>query len=338
MNDKLAVTIAFVFRERLSSTVSCLQHLLDTTTPGSYELICVDAGAPESIAASLRHLASRHGFTLVRSEEYLSPNQSRNLALQRVRTRYVVFVDNDVTVGQDWLNPLVRCAEETGAWLVGPLYLESHKGELKIHMFGGRIQIRDEEGRPAYIEKHNLQHVIAGGQSPLVRQTTDLVEFHTLLMNMDAYQALGPLDEKLWNIAEHADLCLAVKNAGKQIYLEPSSVITYLIPDRLNVIDREYFALRWSESWTQATLERLAEKYLIPLQERGLIDYGIWARFHRQRALVTYPRLRGLLGPRWHQRFRKYVGQPLEKRQNLRRYNVPEEVRKHQAQGKVVSA
>jgi hypothetical protein len=337
MNDQPLATIAFVFRERLSPTVSCLQHLLDTTTLGSYELICVDAGAPESIAASLRQLAARRGFTLIRSEDYLSPNQSRNLALQRVRTRYVVFVDNDVTVGQDWLNPLVRCAEETGAWVVAPLYLESHKGELKIHMFGGKLQVRDAEGRPAFVEKHDLQHAFADGKSRLVRQTTELIEFHTLLMNMDAYRALGPLDEKLLNVAEHSDLCLAVRNAGKQIYLEPYSVITYQIPDRLDVIDREYFALRWSESWTEATLERLAQKYAIPLEDGGLRGIDKWVRQHRQRVTAAYPRLRGLFGPKWHERFRKYVGQPLEKRRNLRRYSLSEVVIKHKTEGKVIS-
>jgi GT2 family glycosyltransferase len=336
MNDKPLATIAFVFRERLSSTILCLQHLLDTT-PGPYELICVDAGAPESISASLRQLASRHGFTLIRSEDYLSPNQSRNLALQHVRTRYVVFVDNDVTVGQDWLDPLVRCAEETDAWLVAPLYMESLKGELKVHMFGGVIRVRNEEGRPAYLEKHNLQKVFLDGKSQLVRQTTDLIEFHTLLMNMDTYRSLGPLDEKLLNVAEHSDLCLAVKNAGKQIYLEPSSVITYQIPDRLDAIDREYFALRWSESWTQATLERLAEKYAIPLEERGLRELGIWIRFYRQRVTVTYPRIHGWLGTKWHQRFRKYIAQPLEKWRNLRQYGLSEYAINRKVEARVIS-
>jgi GT2 family glycosyltransferase len=271
---------------------------------------------------------------LIRSEDYLSPNQSRNLALQHVQTRYVVFVDNDVQVGQDWLDPLVRCAEQTGAWLVAPLYMESLKGELKVHMFGGSIKVRDEQGRPAYIEKHDLQKVTLDGKSRFVRQTTDLIEFHTLLMNMDAYRSLGPLDEKLLSVAEHSDLCLAVKNAGKQIYLEPSSVITYLIPDRLDVVDREYFALRWSESWTQASLDRLAEKYAIPLGERGLREYGIWARFYRQRAMVTYPRIRGWLGTKWHQRFRKHVGQPFEKWRNLRQYSLSN----RKIEAKVISA
>ena len=336
MNDKPLATIAFVFRERLSPTIFSLQHLLDTT-PAPYELICVDAGAPESISASLRQLAAKHGFTLIRSEDYLSPNQSRNLALQHVRTRYVVFVDNDVAVGQDWLNPLVRCAEETGAWLVAPLYMESLKGETKVHMFGGSIRVRDEQGRPAYLEKHEMQKVFLDDKGQLVRQTTDLIEFHTLLMNMDAYRTLGPLDEKLLSVAEHSDLCLAVRNAGKHIYLEPSSVITYLIPDRLDAIDREYFALRWSESWTQASLRRLAEKYAIPPEERGLTEYGIWVRFYRQRAMVSYPRIRGWLGTKWHQRFRKHVGQPLEKWRNSRQFSLSEYVINRKIEAKDVS-
>jgi glycosyltransferase involved in cell wall biosynthesis len=120
MNNNPSATIVFVFRERLSPTLACLHHLLRTTS-GPFELICVDGGAPESISASLRGLAAKHCFTLIRSEHYLSPNESRNLALKHVQTPYVVFVDNDVKVSQNWLDPLVRCAEETGAWLVAPL-------------------------------------------------------------------------------------------------------------------------------------------------------------------------------------------------------------------------
>jgi hypothetical protein len=336
MIAEASATIAFVFRERLSSTLPCLQHLLCTTS-GPYKLICIDGGAPESISASLRQLASRHGFTLIRSEDYLSPNESRNLALMHVQTRYVAFVDNDVKVSQDWLDPLVRCAEETGAWLVAPLYMQSIRGELRVHMFGGTVRVRDEEGRPAYFEKHNLVHEFLNGERQLVRQATDFIEFHTLLMNMDAYRSLGPLDEKLFSCSEHADLCLAVKNAGKQIYLEPSSVITYQIPDRLDAIDREYFALRWSETWTQASLERLAEKYAIPLEDGGLRAVSNWVRRHRQGAKTAYPRIRGWLGTKWHQRFCEHIGQPLEKWRNLRQYTSSEYVINRKVEVRVIS-
>jgi hypothetical protein len=336
MNSDPSATIVFVFRERLSPTLACLQHLLCTTS-GPYKLICVDGGAPESISATLRQLAARHGFTLIRSEHYLSPNESRNLALTHVQTRYVVFVDNDVKVSEDWLDPLVRCAEETGAWLVAPLCMESFKGELRVHMFGGTVRVRDEGGRPAYFEKHNLEHEFLNGEPQLVRQATDLIEFHTLLMNMDAYRSLGPLDEKLFSCAEHADLSLTVKNAGKQIYLEPSSVITYEIPDRLDVIDRKYFALRWSEAWTGASLERLAEKYAIPLKDRGLRKVGRWVTRHRQGAMTPYSRVRRWLGSKGHRGFRRLIGQPLDKWQNVRQYSSSEYVSNRKAEARVIS-
>src|ERR1700675_3044162 len=114
MNNNPSATIVFVFRERLSPTLVCLQHLLCNTS-GPYKLICVDGGGPESISASLRELAARHRFTLIRSEHYLSPNESRNLALTHVQTRYVVFVDNDVKVSEAGLDPLGGGPEARGA-------------------------------------------------------------------------------------------------------------------------------------------------------------------------------------------------------------------------------
>jgi hypothetical protein len=205
-------------------------------------------------------------------------------------------------------------------------------------MFGGTIRVHDEEGRPAFVERHHLQHELLSGENhKLERQVTELIEFHALLMHMDAYRSLGPLDEELLNIAEHSDLCLAVKNAGKQIYLEPSSVITYRIPDCLDAMDRKFFALRWSESWTQASLERLAEKYAIPLEERGLREYGMFVEFHRQRAMATYPGIRKWLGAKWHGRFRKHIAQPLEKWRNLRKYSLSEYVTNHKVEARVIS-
>lgn len=319
-DNELTVTIAFVFRERFSTTISCLKHLLDTTT-GGYELVCVDGGSPKPIAASLRQLASEYGFKLVRSNNYLSPNESRNLALQHVQTPYVVFVDNDVDVGDGWLEPLVRCAEETGAWLVAPLYMETLRGQTKIHMFGGDVEVNDEEGRPAFQEKHQLQHSLLKEGGTLVRKPTRAIEFHALLMNMEAYRALGPLDEKLLNTAEHADLTLAVRNAGKQVYLEPASVVTHRLPyGCLESCDKQFFALRWSEAWTDATLARLAEKYQIPAGEKGLRERRHWVRLHRQRALADWPTIEKVFGESVHAQFRDRIGKPLERRLNLWRY------------------
>jgi len=314
------VTIAFVFRERLSPTLASLRHLIGTTSH-PHRLICVDSGSPPDLARSLRELASEHGFTLIRSEAQLTPNESRNLALQQVDTKYVVFVDNDVMVGENWLAPLVRCAEETGAWLVGPLYLESSPRWTRIHMFGGEARNRSEDGTPVFVERHDLHKArLEPNLAGLVRRKTGLIEFHTVLMSMEAYRRLGPLDPRLYCHSEHADLSMAVTRSGGTIYVEPVSVVTYMIPDRLGPMDRDYFSRRWCSAWNEATNDRLAEKYEIEPDEQGLVDVEKYVEGHRQKALVRYPRVRRVFGKAAHEKFVHRVGRPLEKRRNMRRY------------------
>lgn len=292
--DSILVTIAFVFRERISQTIECLEHLI-ANTDYPYHLICVDSGSPQQIAEELKRLSVKHGFTLVRSDEQLTPNESRNFALEMVETPYVLFIDNDVLVGKNWLEPLVKCAEETGAWLVGPLYLESFRNKIKIHMVGGEVRNRDEAGNPIFYERHHLQKKELDGFE-LSRTKTELIEFHTVLMNMDAYKHLGPLDPNLLGRSEHADLSLQVAAAGKEIYIEPDSVITYVIPDSLNSIDRDYFALRWCVAWNEASNVHLSKKYGIPIDDSGLENSRNFCHNHRQRVLVRYPKFSGSIG------------------------------------------
>lgn len=318
---KPKVTIAYVYNERFSDTISCLQRLIAKTPVGSYELICVDAGSPESISTPLRQLSLKHNFTLIRHDKYLSHNQSRNIALRLVQTQYVVFVDNDVEVGDNWLEPLIDCANKTSAWLVSPLYMESRKGKITVHMYGGECSFKDDNGTPAFIENHFGQHVDLEDIKPLVRHQTHLVEFHTLLMNMDAYHTLGELDEKLLNHSQHTDLCFAVNSANQKIFIEPDSVITHLRPEgRLKHMDKEYYSIRWGENSSDRTLERLSEKYMIPSNELGMKNLHWWVRFHRQTFTVEYPIIRKLFGSTFHKIVKNYLGFYIERWHNTLKY------------------
>ncbi|PZU95712.1 MAG: glycosyltransferase [Pseudanabaena sp.] len=292
--DGLSVTIAFVFRERISQTIECLEHLI-SNTDYPHRLICVDSGSPQHIAEDMKRLSVKHGFTLVRSDEQLTPNEARNIALEMVETPYVLFIDNDVFVGKNWLEPLVKCAEETGAWLVGPLYLESFCNKTRIHMVGGEVRNRDEAGNPIFYERHHMQKKELEGFE-FSRTKTQLIEFHTVLMNMEAYKHLGPLDPNLLGRSEHADLSMQVAAAGKEIYIEPASIITYVIPDSLDPMDRDYFSLRWCVAWNEASGAHLSKKYGIPINDNGLENSRNFCDTHRRRVLVRYPKVSGSIG------------------------------------------
>jgi GT2 family glycosyltransferase len=320
---KPKVTIAYVYNESFSATIPCLQHLIEKTPPGTYELICVDAGAPESIAKQLRKMAEEHDFTLIRSDTFLSHNHSRNLALRQVKTPYVVFVDNDVEVGEGWLEPLVNCADETGAWLVSPLLMQSIQGKLSVHMYGGTYGFKDENGVPKYWQEHIAQHADLETIEVLARHETPLIEFHVLLMNMTVYHTLGEFDEGFLNHTQHMDLCQAVSDAHKKIFIEPLSIITHLRPEgRLEAIDKDFYSARWGENSSNKTLERISEKYNIPVDDPSLEMLRWWISFHRQVCMVQFPIIKKLFGKKIHNLIRKYIGSPIEKRMNARKYQV----------------
>ena len=55
----------------------------------------------------------RDALSPVLTDYYLTPNEARNLATEQVRTRYVVFIDNDVVVAPGMARQSLMCRRLT---------------------------------------------------------------------------------------------------------------------------------------------------------------------------------------------------------------------------------
>lgn len=306
------VTIVVVPRERFSFTQESLRSLLAHTA--GRPLVYVDGRSPLATRRYLEAQAREHGFVHLRTERYLSPNEARNIGLRHVRTPYVVFVDNDVTVSSHWLDRLVACAEETGAAIVGPLYYIDVGGRVTVHMAGGDGRIEQEHGTRVCREIHHHVDVPAPAASAFGRTECELVEFHAMLVHTRLFERVGLLDERLLSVNEHLDLCLSARALGERVYCEPSSVVTYVPAMRLRWSDLPFFMLRWSERWNQATSRHFNQKWQLDgghPKNQEVLAYG---RFHRQRGL----RLVRERNPRTPiARALRRIGTELERRINL---------------------
>ncbi len=280
------VTIVVVPRERFSITRRALESLYANTS-GPFRLVYVDGGSPAPIRRYLAAEARARGFELVRTERYLTPNEARNIGFRHVRTRYTVFMDNDVVPARGWLDRLVQCAEETGAWVVGPLYYIGEPEREVIHMAGGDARIEEHPEGRRFVERHRLEgKPRAALQEPLVRAPCEQVEFHCMLIRTEVLGArLGPLDEGLMSIAEHTDICLLARLHGGEVYFEPDSVVTYITTGRFGWSDYAYFLRRWSEGWNAASIEHFREKWGVAAGDPGIVCLDTWSRGHRQIAL-----------------------------------------------------
>jgi len=259
------VTIIVSPRERFSHTRESLESIYEHTKY-PFKLIYIDGGSPRHIRDYLAKQAEQKQFQLIRTDYYLSPNRARNLGLRQVTSKYVVFIDNDVVVSPDWLQPLVECAEETGATIVSPLICQGTPLHEEVHCAGGESGVleetKGETTRRRIIEKIYKQgRKIADVRPQMQRQKTGLAEFHCMMVRTEVFQQIGLLDEELLNTKEHVDLCILVSEIGGTVYLEPKSLMTYVTGQPLELTDVNYYMLRWSDAWELASLKRLRDKW-----------------------------------------------------------------------------
>ena len=305
------VTIVVVPRDHFSDSRESLESIVQFTRP-MCPLVYVDGGSPPRVARYLRERASADHFELIRYDRYLTPNQARNIGAARAKTRYVVFVDNDVVVTPGWLGPLIECADATGAAIVGPLNFEKRPLHQHLHFAGGdaEIAVSDADGKP----RRHLVDRIHKTRIPASATPTGAAEFHCMLVRTDVFRRLGGLDENMLSTRENIDFCLAVSEGGGKIYLEPRSRITYLPPERLSIADVPYFALRWSDLWDLSSFYHLRDKWKLEEDEYFRRQYEN-VGWRRQGMMMRAGLLRWLVSYRLRAAVERLL-RPLERRVN----------------------
>lgn len=314
------VTIAIVPRERFSLAQQSLQSVLEHRDP-STELVYIDGGSPPLVRQFLEQRAARHGFRLISTERYLSPNAARNLAAAQVRTKYLALLDNDVLVSPGWLEALVDCAETTGAWLVAPVCCSGSPNHAIVLDAGGAAEITTAAGqRSLHVETYHRGQRLANLAPQLRREAVGQVAFHAVLVRTSALADVGPFDEQLLSVAQQTDYCLRVREHGERVYLEPAAVVTHEPPPPFDAEDVEYFQLRWSDAWNRASIEHFRAKWNLATDDPALSALAQQLDAHRRLLLEPYRRVLRLFGNRPARWFENILIAPWEQAANRRRF------------------
>ena len=139
----MKASVAVVPRERFRQLPLSLRSLFKTIDE-NVPVIVVDGGAPEHIRKELYALCAERPFELVECEDFMLPNKARNIALDRVETKYVAFCDNDLDYWPGWLDALVENAEANGSAAVAPLTFIGPSDPPMIHHAGGSFVFRKD--------------------------------------------------------------------------------------------------------------------------------------------------------------------------------------------------
>lgn len=301
-------TVIVTQRERFGMTEESLESLFENT-PG-VRVIYVDGKSPRRVANYLSREAEARGFTLLRKERFLTPNEARNIGAAAADTEFVVFVDNDVLYSPNWLDRLIACADETGAWAVAPLTCQGIPAHTEIHHAGGDYApggdmdaffAQDPDIGRAFDEvMHGHAEKLEAWEGRLERKQTGMCEFHCVLARRDVFDRIGPLDEKLLSTKEHIDFSISIRQAGGAVWFEPSSVVTYVFPCRARPMTPEdwpFFALRWSDAYGKRSLEHFIAKWGLRTRDDYVaLRKRIYAKRRYQGMLLPMMRKVPLLG------------------------------------------
>jgi GT2 family glycosyltransferase len=282
-------TVVMLQRERFSITKTSLESLL-ASRESEYPLILMDGSSPPEISEYLRKQSKLHRLDYLYFSHFLTHNKAINLILPRITTPYVLFCDNDLLFSKGWAEILVRCAQESGAHAVMPLYLEEDRSGLRIHMAGGYAWAENQGDQRHYHEEYWLmKEPLSAVHTLPQRYPVQFLEYHAFCVHSDTLRKIGSLDENLTPIVSHVDFSLVLGGSGKKILADRTAQVTYLRPPPIRLIDRTFFTQTWSEAWINHNMAHFSKKWqVVPLRRP-------WFSQHRQ--LWLLPRLLSFAWP-----------------------------------------
>ncbi len=201
-----------------------LPSLIEHHTNGSDIVVADNFSTDDSVEFVKKNFP---GVKIIQLAKNFGFAEGYNVAIRQIESEYIILINQDVAVTQNWLQPLLSVIEsDPGVGAVQPrvhAYLKRSHFEYAgaaggwIDKYGytfcrGRIFDSMEEDKGQYNEPSEI--FWASGACMIVRKKL--------------YEELGGLDADLFAHMEEIDLCWRMKNAGYKIMYTPDSVVYHL--------------------------------------------------------------------------------------------------------------
>jgi O-antigen biosynthesis protein len=213
------VSVVILIYSSAAHLDGALDSLLVNVDPRfPYEVILVANGAPSAVVAAVQRAA--RGARVMISDANLGFGGGCNLGASAARAPYLVFLNDDVVVRPDWLEALVRLADERpeagaiGSRITSPDGTLQEAGSI-IFADGSTMPVG--RGLPAATPRWRA-----------VREV-DYCSGCSLLVRRQAFEAVGGFDTAFHPAYyEDVDLALKLRTAGWRILYQPRSRLVHL--------------------------------------------------------------------------------------------------------------
>lgn len=205
----------------------CLETVFSLTAEAAFEVIVVDNGSTDSsLAMVAEHFPQAR---VIANAENVGYARGNHLGVAASPGKYVLILNTDAFLQPGALAELVKVAEANPqAGLVGA-QLQNGDGSFQASHTPFPTLWRE------FLILSGLGRLLVGRHFPSAGPDTekgsrlvDYVEGACLLIRVEAYRAVGGLDEKFFMYAEEVDLCFRLRRAGWQVWYAPDARVIHL--------------------------------------------------------------------------------------------------------------
>jgi GT2 family glycosyltransferase len=172
------------------------------------EVILVDNGSGQDMEQQVKTLYP--STSIIVSEQNLGFAGGNNLAIEKAKGKYLLFLNNDTEVDANFLEPLVSAMEaDSNLGLVSPkiIYFDN-----QLIQYAGAIGINPYTGRGAKIGHMEEDK----GQYP-TDQFTDLGHGAAMMIPKSVVEKIGMMPDIYFLYYEEHDWCELIKRAGFKV-------------------------------------------------------------------------------------------------------------------------
>ncbi len=246
---RLSIVIPVYNQYRM--TMQCLQSVLQHSGDVAYEIILADDLSTDLTASITDRVGN---ITVVRGDRNRGFVENCNAGAVHARGEYLLFLNNDTSVTQDWLEPLCSVLDnDATVGVVGPKLLfadgllQEAGGIVWDDASGWNYGRADDPEKPAY---NYLKEV-------------DYVSGACLMIRHDLWRQIGGFDEMYAPAYyEDTDLAFAARAAGYRVIYQPDSRVYHFEGvsngveldaglKQYQLINQQTFLEKWQAQLTQ---------------------------------------------------------------------------------------
>jgi len=215
--DEYLVSIVIPVYNQFDYTYNCIRSILENSGDVPYEILIADDGSTD-LTLQIRELIE--GAAVITNETNLGFLKNCNHAAGFARGKYILFLNNDTLVQDNWLKPLVTLIESDPLiGMVGSKLIYSHDCLQEaggIFWKDGSAWNYGNKKDPTLPEYNYVKE-------------TDYISGAAIMLPRELWTRIGGFDETFAPAYyEDSDLAFTVRTLGYKVMYQPLSVVIHL--------------------------------------------------------------------------------------------------------------